>query len=120
MIEHLEEKYNNRIKFDLRKEFGCVPVIFLIFDDEIGKRISFYADAQDNETLEVFNKLTENKKECNNKVFNILFQNTEWGVELLTDERCVVLIFHDKEGNRGKFRCCNEKMYFNFVDYMDK
>ena len=119
MNEETNESFISRMKFDIRKDFTGTPVIFLVIDDEVGKRISFYPDPSDNKALEIFNKLTEDKSVFAGIEFDQLVNKTQWGIEIFADDICVNLIFNDDKNNRGKFKTFNEDMYFNFVNFMD-
>ena len=106
-----------RIKFHITKEFYSTGVIFLYIDDNIGRRISFYCDPSDKRALSVFDKLIEKEKQ---KIdIGEFVKNKQWDVELYTDNYCINLTLHDNIGESLHLRCCNEKMYFYFVDFME-
>lgn len=119
MSDEIDDSFINRMKFDIRRDFTGSPVIFIIFDDDVSNRISFYPDPTDSKALEIFNKLTQDKSVKPGIEFQELVEKTQWGVEIFADNFCVNLIFHDDQNNSGKFRTCNEEYYFLFVNFMD-
>lgn len=119
MINFESKEKLQELVFSFRTEFG-LPVVFLILNGKVGERIALYAkDQNDKQTFEIFSQASKLVKDKINAWD--LMNDLKYGIELYTDESDTHLVFilHNPNGKRAYFRCLNEDMVFNFIDYVD-
>lgn len=119
MINFESKEKLQELVFSFKTEFG-LPVVFLTLNGKGGERISLYpADNTNKQTVDIFTEISKLIKESVD-AWDLL-SNLKYGIELYTDETdtCLVFILHTPGGQRAHFRCLNEDMIFNFIDYVD-
>lgn len=99
-------------------EFGT-PVVFMLFNEVVSKRLVFYQNSKTKEAVDIHAKMCEQFKNLETIVHNEDSEDSPgWNYEVFLNETdtAITLIVHTDDGKKSQFTCANMGMIDSYID----